>query len=100
MNVEELKQKIVKREQSMRTFKLMETRYQALQKNIEDYGEKCVVLNVTFSSPAEILSFGLEGMPSITADVLAKAIGESIATLHRYIEGIENDLKGIVEFTD
>ena len=100
MNVKELKQKIEKRERAMKTLGLMEDRYQALLKNIEEYGESCMVENVTFSSPVEILNFGLEGMPTVPADVLAKAIGESIATMHKYIDGIEDDLKGIVEFTD
>ena len=96
----ELKQKIVKRERAARTLGLMEGKYHALLKDIEEYGDSCVVSIVTFSCPVEILSFELQDMPAVPADVLAKAIGESIATLHRYIEGIENDLKGIVEFTD
>lgn len=100
MNVEELKQKIEKRERAVKTLVYTESRYQALLKNIEEYGESCVITGVTFNSPTEILYFDLAEMPSIPADLLAKGIGESIATLHRYIEGIENDLKGIVEFTD
>ena len=100
MNVEELKQKIENRERAVKTLSFMEGRYYALLKNIEEHGEDCVIANITFNSPEGLLNFDMTGMPPIAANMISGAISESIAIQHRYIEGIEDDLKGIVEFTD
>ena len=100
MKVEELKQKIEKRERGKKQLDRIEGLYKALLKDIEEYGDGCEVSYVTFHCPVESLSINLEDMPAVPAQSLAKAIGESIATMHRYIEGIDDDLKGIVEFED
>ena len=100
MKLKELQDKIERRVKSKQTLDCIEKDYNALQNEIENYGDSVRVEYISFVSPVDKFSFSMSHMPDIPASEILKSIGESIDVMKQYVELIDDELKGIVEFED
>ena len=100
MKLKELQDKIERRVKSKQVLDRIEKEYNALRNEIENYGDSVRVEYISFVSPADKFNFSMSHMPGIPASEILKSIGESIDVMKQYVELIDDELKGIVEFED
>jgi hypothetical protein len=100
MKLQELQGMIDRRVKAKQTLDRIQEQYDALKKAIEEYGEGVTLEFMSFTFPVEEISINMCHMPSISASIMLKPIGESINAMKQYIKMIDEDLKEIVEFED
>lgn len=100
MEVKELQARIEIRNERKKVLEWAEHNYTALMDAIEKYGDKVVLQYISFSAPDENISFSVEKLAPIPVKTMARHIAASIKQSKRTLKDWENELKGIVEFTD
>lgn len=100
MEVKELQARIEIRNERKKVLEWAEHNYTALMDAIEKYGDKVVLQYISFSAPDENISFSVEKLAPIPVKTMAGHIAASIKQSKRTLKDWENELKGIVEFTD
>ena len=100
MEVKELQARIEIRNERKKVLEWAEHNYTALMDAIEKYGDKVVLQYISFSAPDENISFSVEKLAPIPVKTMAMHIAASIKQSKRTLKDWENELKGIVEFTD
>lgn len=100
MEVKELQAMIEVRNERKKVLEWAEHNYAALMDAIEKYGDKVVLQYISFSTPEENISFSVAKLAPIPVKTMAKHISASIKQSKRTLKNWEDELKGIVEFTD
>lgn len=100
MEVKELQARIEVRNERKKVLEWAEHNYTALMDAIEKYGDKVVLQHISFSTPEENISFSVAKLAPIPVKTMAKHISASIKQSKRTLKNWEDELKGIVEFTD
>ena len=100
MEVKELQARIEVRNERKKVLEWAEHKYAALMDAIEKYGDKVELQYISFSTPEENISFSVAKLAPIPVKTMAKHISASIKQSKRTLKNWEDELKGIVEFTD
>lgn len=100
MEVKELQARIEIRNERKKVLEWAEHNYAALMDAIEKYGDKVVLQHISFYTPDENISFSVAKMAPIPVKTMARHIAASIKQSKRTLKDWEDELKGIVEFTD